>query len=64
MVEHVVHAIADICDEILVLHHGQVLMRGPASVVLSDDRVVAAYLGSRYAARQKARREAASERDR
>jgi branched-chain amino acid transport system ATP-binding protein len=64
MVEHVVHAIAGICDEILVLHHGEVLTRGPAAQVLSDDRVVAAYLGSRYAARQKARRDAASERDR
>ena len=55
MVEHVVHAIAAISDEILVLHHGQQLTRGPAAEVLSDERVVAAYLGSRYAARQRAR---------
>jgi branched-chain amino acid transport system ATP-binding protein len=60
MVEHVVHAIAAISDEILVLHHGQMLTRGPAAEVLSDDRVIAAYLGSRYAARQKARAAAAS----
>jgi len=59
MVEHVVHAIAGIADEILVLHHGQQLTRGPAAEVLSDDRVVEAYLGSRYAARAKARRAAA-----
>ncbi len=55
MVEHVVQAIAAISDEILVLHHGQQLTRGPAREVLRDERVVAAYLGSRYAARQAAR---------
>lgn len=59
MVEHVVQAIAAISDEILVLHHGQMLTRGRAADVLSDERVVAAYLGSRYAAKQKARRDAA-----
>jgi branched-chain amino acid transport system ATP-binding protein len=51
MVEHIVHAIAAVSDEVLVLHHGQVLTRGPASEVLADQRVVAAYLGTRYAAR-------------
>ena len=60
MVEHVVQAIAAISDEILVLHHGQMLTRGKAADVLTDERVVAAYLGSRYAARQKAKREAAA----
>jgi branched-chain amino acid transport system ATP-binding protein len=60
MVEHVVHAIAAISDEILVLHHGQMLTRGPAAQVLGDERVVAAYLGSRYAARQRAREAAAA----
>jgi len=59
MVEHVVHAIAAISDEILVLHHGQQLTIGPAAQVLSDPRVVAAYLGSRYAERQKAKRASA-----
>jgi branched-chain amino acid transport system ATP-binding protein len=55
MVEHVVHAITAVADELLVLHHGQVLTRGPAREVLRDERVIAAYLGSRFAARQKAR---------
>jgi branched-chain amino acid transport system ATP-binding protein len=53
MVEHVVQAIAAIADEVLVLHHGEVLTRGSAAEVLSDDRVVAAYLGARYAARRR-----------
>jgi branched-chain amino acid transport system ATP-binding protein len=51
MVEHLVHAIAAVSDEVLVLHHGQVLTRGPADEVLADARVVEAYLGTRYAAR-------------
>jgi len=55
MVEHLVRVLSSVSDELLVLHHGQVLTRGPAQEVLHDERVVAAYLGSRYAARQRAR---------
>jgi branched-chain amino acid transport system ATP-binding protein len=51
MVEHVVQAIAAVSDEVLVLHHGLVLTRGTAAEVLADERVIAAYLGTRYAAR-------------
>ncbi|MBV8992227.1 MAG: ABC transporter ATP-binding protein [Pseudonocardiales bacterium] len=50
-VEHVVKAIAAISDEICVLHHGEVLTCGAPQVVLSDPRVVQAYLGTRYAQR-------------
>jgi branched-chain amino acid transport system ATP-binding protein len=56
MVEHVVQAITAVADEILVLHHGEVLTRGVPEDVLSDSRVVEAYLGSRYA-KNKARKE-------
>jgi branched-chain amino acid transport system ATP-binding protein len=56
MVEHVMQAISAVSDEVLVLHHGQVLVTGPPEDVLADDRVVAAYLGSRYAARTAQRR--------
>ncbi len=54
MVEHVVQAITAVSDEILVLHHGEVLTRGAPEDVLSDSRVVEAYLGSRYAQRKEA----------
>ena len=53
MVEHVVHAIAAVSDEVLVLHRGQLLTRGPAAQVLNDARVIEAYLGSRYADKHK-----------
>jgi branched-chain amino acid transport system ATP-binding protein len=48
IIEHVVQAISAISDEILVLHHGKVLTQGPPDVVLSDERVIEAYLGHRY----------------
>jgi branched-chain amino acid transport system ATP-binding protein len=51
MVEHVMHAIAAVSDEVLVLHHGEVLTTGRSDAVLSDPRVIEAYLGRRYAAR-------------
>jgi branched-chain amino acid transport system ATP-binding protein len=51
MVEHVMHAIAAVSDEVLVLHHGLMLTTGRPQAVLSDARVVEAYLGHRYAER-------------
>jgi branched-chain amino acid transport system ATP-binding protein len=50
-VEHVVQAIVAISDEICVLHHGEVLTCGAPQMVLSEPRVVQAYLGTRYAQR-------------
>jgi branched-chain amino acid transport system ATP-binding protein len=52
MVEHVMRAIAAVSDEVLVLHHGEVLTTGKPATVLADDRVIEAYLGKRYAARR------------
>jgi branched-chain amino acid transport system ATP-binding protein len=49
MVEHVMHAIAAVSDEVLVLHHGEVLTTGEPATVLADSRVIEAYLGKRYA---------------
>ncbi|TDD83237.1 ABC transporter ATP-binding protein [Actinomadura darangshiensis] len=48
IIEHIIQAIAAISDEVLVLHHGTVLTQGPPRQVLSDERVVEAYLGHRY----------------
>jgi branched-chain amino acid transport system ATP-binding protein len=52
VVEHVMRAILAISDRVLVLHQGQVLTTGEPRKVLSDPRVIEAYLGQRYASRQ------------
>jgi branched-chain amino acid transport system ATP-binding protein len=51
-IEHVMQAIISISDHVLVLHHGSILAEGPPRDVLSDQRVVEAYLGHRYATRR------------
>jgi branched-chain amino acid transport system ATP-binding protein len=52
VVEHVMRAILAISDQVLVLHQGKVLTKGDPREVLSDPRVVEAYLGHRYAQRR------------
>ena len=53
-VEHVMRAIVSISDRVLVLHHGAILAQGTPREVLSDKRVIEAYLGRRYAQRGEA----------
>ena len=49
VIEHVMKAIRNVSDRILVLTHGEKLTEGPPTAVLNDPRVIAAYLGRRYA---------------
>jgi branched-chain amino acid transport system ATP-binding protein len=51
-VEHVMKAIMAISDVVFVLHEGKELARGTPKEVASDDRVIEAYLGKRYAERE------------
>lgn len=51
-VEHVMKAIISISDHVLVLNHGSILAVGPPRQVLSDERVIEAYLGHRYVRRK------------
>jgi len=51
-VEHVMKAIVSVSDRILVLHHGSILAMGSPPEVLSDPRVIEAYLGRRYISRR------------
>jgi branched-chain amino acid transport system ATP-binding protein len=46
-------AIVGICKRAVVLDSGQVLAEGAPATVLSDERVIQAYLGERYAKRLK-----------
>lgn len=52
VVEHVMKAILAVSDQVMVLNQGQLLTSGPPREVLSDPRVIEAYLGHKYAQRQ------------
>lgn len=52
VVEHVMKAILAVSDQVLVLHQGKILTSGDPHEVLSDPRVIEAYLGHRYAQRR------------
>ena len=49
VIEHVMKAIRNLSDRLLVLHHGQQIAEGGPQEVLTDPRVVEAYLGKRRA---------------
>ena len=46
VIEHNVDAIATICDRLVFLNQGDVVVEGTPGVVRSDPRVVDAYLGA------------------
>jgi branched-chain amino acid transport system ATP-binding protein len=49
VIEHVVKAIRQLSDRLLVLQYGQLIAQGSPETVLEDPRVVEAYLGRRRA---------------
>ena len=51
IIEHLVKLVVALCDEVAVLHHGQLIARGPAGDITNDPRVIEAYLGERYSKR-------------
>jgi ABC-type branched-subunit amino acid transport system ATPase component/ABC-type branched-subunit amino acid transport system permease subunit len=51
LIDHDMHLVLNLCDEIHVLDFGQVIANGPPASVKSDRKVAAAYLGSTHAER-------------
>ena len=54
VIEHVMRAIRDLSDRILVLFHGEKLTEGPPQEVLNNPDVVSAYLGRRFVEQSRA----------
>jgi len=49
VVEHIVKAVLNLCDGVIVLNAGQKIAEGPPSEISSNPAVITAYLGPKYA---------------
>jgi branched-chain amino acid transport system ATP-binding protein len=48
VIEHIMDVIMALAEDVIVLASGRVISRGAPAAVLSDEKVVEAYLGEEY----------------
>jgi len=49
MIEHVMQAVMGLCENVAILHHGEIIARGTPAEMVRDPTVIKAYLGRKYA---------------
>jgi len=47
MIEHVMKAIMNVCERIMVLHHGQKIAEGTPQEIATSEKVIKIYLGEK-----------------
>jgi branched-chain amino acid transport system ATP-binding protein len=47
-VDHNMHVVGSLADQVTVLQSGQILAEGPYDQVRADERVITAYLGAAH----------------
>jgi len=45
MIEHIMRAVVNLCEKVIVLHHGQKISEGTPTTVMNDEYVIEVYLG-------------------
>jgi branched-chain amino acid transport system ATP-binding protein len=53
IIEHLMKVLLNVAERVLVIHHGEMLAEGSAKEIIEDERVIEAYLGSKFAERFK-----------
>ena len=53
IIEHLMKVVLNLCGKIFVLHQGALISQGTPDQVIEDEAVIEAYLGSKFAERQR-----------